>query len=258
MNQSIEMRMSVLSKVGGRQRNEDSCGYWGDDTQTCVVLSDGAGGHGGGDVASQLVVETILKSFKEQQIVNSTRSLELLHAANKAVIGQQPSAPELHDMRATVVLTLIDIQRAEIVWGHIGDSRLYGFSKGNLHFQTRDHSVFQSMVDAGYVKEGNARDSAQRTVLTGSVGGEEGFTPDVSDYSFDIRPGDAYLLCSDGFWEYVDEQQMEAQLQFSGSPEDWLARMEAVLLELKREGHDNYSAIAIWFGDMDFSTRILV
>jgi PPM family protein phosphatase len=254
--QILEVSISVLSNIGGRQRNEDSCGYWKNSDVACCVLSDGAGGHGGGDVASQLAVETVLREFEASPEVSPRKAGELLHLANLAVIQRQSEQAALHDMRATLVLLLYDAQTQKASWGHIGDSRLYVFRDGKELFQTKDHSVFQSMIDAGYVKESPARQSSQRTVLTGSIGGEEGFAPDVPEGLRQVRNGDAYLLCSDGFWEFVDEGEMEATLVLATSSQDWVERLEAVLNQKKKEGNDNYSAIVIWFGTMEFATLI--
>jgi PPM family protein phosphatase len=256
MTHLMNVSISLLSEVGGRKRNEDSCGYWSQDGVFCCVLSDGAGGHGGGDVASQIAVESILESFQSAPQVSSQNATDLVQLANQRVISRQAEDKALEDMRATLVLLLLDETNAKAVWGHIGDSRLYVFRGGSQFFQTKDHSVFQSMIDAGYIKPSAARTSPQRTVLTGSLGGEEGFTPDVTEGVQNLKPGDAFLICSDGFWEYVSETEMEHALLDSGSPEDWLALMQRKLLGNKREGNDNYSAIAVWIGAMDFATRV--
>jgi PPM family protein phosphatase len=256
MSNLLNVSISVLSEVGGRKRNEDSCGYWNDEGLFCCVLSDGAGGHGGGDVASQIAVETILESFEHEPHVSPEKVEQLIRLANDRVIGRQGESKDLEDMRATLVLLTVDEASSKAVWGHIGDSRLYLFRGGSQFFQTKDHSVFQSMIDAGFIKPSSARTSSQRTVLTGSLGGEDGFTPDVLQLPQHVKPGDAFLMCSDGFWEYVSESEMENQLLNSSSPQDWLSNMERVLNGNKREGNDNYSAIALWFGDMDFATRV--
>lgn len=257
MHNALEVSIATLSKVGGRKRNEDSCGHWAQSGQICCVLSDGAGGHGGGDVASKLAVDAILAAFQEAPEVSPQKALELLELANQTVIAHQGDRHEQQDMRATLVVLLISEALSQSVWAHIGDSRLYAFRGGSQFFQTKDHSVFQSMIDAGFVKPSAARESSQRTILTGSLGGEDGFTPEITEALQAVKSGDAFLLCSDGFWEYVSESEMERLMQRVASPQDWLEQMEQVLLANKRDGHDNYSAIAIWYGAMDFATRIV-
>ena len=253
----MNVTISVISKVGGRKRNEDACGYWQTESKTCCVLSDGAGGHGGGDIASQLSVETVIHAFQQRSEVSPDQAMAMLHRANQEVIRHQTPETVQQDMRATLVILLFDIDTTQATWGHIGDSRLYFFRGGNRITQTRDHSVFQSMVDAGFVTLDQARSTSQRTVLTGSLGGDDGFTPEVLGSAQDLRLGDAFLLCSDGFWEYVSEAEMEKSLQLSQSPQDWLDRMESTILSQKRAGHDNYSAIAVWIGQMEFATQLV-
>jgi PPM family protein phosphatase len=247
MSNHLNVSIAVVTDVGGRKRNEDYCGYWSEAGQSCYVLSDGAGGHGGGDVASKTAVESVLETFKAKPEVTPERASQLLRSANDRVIEQQSAGQELEDMRATLVTLLIDEVAGTAIWGHIGDSRLYLFRRGHLWFQTKDHSVFQSMVDAGLIKPGAARDARQRSVLTGSLGGEDGFLPIISSQPHEIERDDVFLMCSDGFWDYVNETVMERQLEGSHTPDEWLLKMKNVLNSNKPVGNDNYSAIAIWF-----------
>jgi PPM family protein phosphatase len=247
MPNHLNVSIAVLTDVGGRERNEDYCGYWSEAGQSCYVLSDGAGGHGGGNVASKTAVESVLETFKAKPEVTPEKASQLLRSANDRVIEQQSASQELADMRATLVTLSIDEVAGTAVWGHIGDSRLYLFRSGNLCFQTKDHSVFQSMVDAGLIKPGAARNARQRSILTGSLGGEDGFLPIISSQRHGIELDDVFLMCSDGFWDYVNETDMERQLEGSHTPDEWLQKMKNVLNSNKPVGNDNYSAIAIWF-----------
>lgn len=251
----MEIQIAVLSRQGGRERNEDACGYWSDGGPVCCVLSDGAGGHGGGDVASRVAVEAVLDAFSKRPDCAPRGVLSLLDLANREVIRQQSSSDDLHDMRATLVLLSIDPAAPAASWGHVGDSRLYCFRNGFVVSRTKDHSLLQSMVDAGFADASKLRGNPERSVLIASLGGEDGFDPDVLAEPFRLESGDAFLLCSDGFWEYVNESAMEATLQRAASPEQWLAEMEQYVVEPRRPGQDNYSALALWFGPMDFSTR---
>ena len=85
----MEIHISVLSKLGGRERNEDACGYWSDGGPICCVLSDGAGGHGGGDVASRIAVETVLRQFSVAPGCSPGMVFSLIDQANRDVISQQ-------------------------------------------------------------------------------------------------------------------------------------------------------------------------
>ncbi|MBP6190069.1 MAG: protein phosphatase 2C domain-containing protein, partial [Azonexus sp.] len=78
----MQIEIAVLSKPGGRERNEDACGYWTSEDACCWVLSDGLGGHGGGDIASKLVVSTILHGFAAKPLVDGVNVTKLLDQAN--------------------------------------------------------------------------------------------------------------------------------------------------------------------------------
>jgi PPM family protein phosphatase len=251
------LRVSVVSRVGGRDRNEDACGHWSSpDGAFCCVLSDGAGGHAGGDVASRTAVDLVLRSFADRPQCAPNRVAGLIAEANREVMLEQSRNARVADMRATLVVLVCDQRASQAVWGHIGDSRLYCLRGGFVLSQTKDHSLFQSMVDAGFADPARSRGHPDRNVLTGSLGSDDGLVPDVLASPLGLKEGDAFLLCSDGFWDFLDEARIEAALQRALSPEAWLAELEQIIVAGLRRGSDNYSAIAVWFGTPDFSTRI--
>lgn len=245
----VKLDIGLISKVGGRERNEDSCAFTTEAETTCVVLSDGAGGHGGGDVASRIAVDTILDVFVTTPSCSLELANQLITVANERVVLGQQNQPEISDMRATLVVCLIDSVRNLACWGHIGDSRLYCFRDGILVFQSRDHSLFQSMVDAGFAKAAAARGRSDRSVLTGSLGSIEDFLPELPSEPFGLFAGDALLICSDGFWEFVDENSMLQTLSTSSTAQNWLENMEIELEKNKRPRNDNFSAIGVFYGD---------
>lgn len=252
----MKIEIAVLSKPGGRSRNEDACGYWTSDGGCCWVLSDGAGGHGGGDVASKSVVGTILREFAAAPETTPGTVSALIRRANDALVREQQSDFRLHDMRATVAVLALDGERRLACWGHVGDSRVYGFRSAHVRFQSRDHSVMQSMVDAGLGDAAMLRQHPQRGVLLAALGSVDDLQPEVSREAEAVCDGDVFMLCSDGLWEYVEEPVMERLLALSPTAESWLAALEAEVLARARRGHDNYSAIAIWLGDRAETTQI--
>ncbi len=252
-------QVSVLSKVGGRERNEDACGYWAgaDSPLACYVLADGAGGHGGGDVASQIAVQTVLDEYALNPLVSLKNVLDLLGKANNAIMLSQSTDRRLADMRSTIVVLEIDSQRQCAFWGHVGDSRLYCFQNGKLTMRTKDHSLLQDMLDAGLARSDKPVSNADRNVLTGSLGGEDCYFPTIIDEPYQIEDGNVFLMCSDGFWSSLNERDMESSLQQSSSPDAWLKAMERAFVDRIKPGSDNYSAIAIWFSDENERTRVL-
>lgn len=244
------LEVSVLSKAGGRAVNEDAYGVWsGVDSSTCfVVLSDGAGGHGGGDVASKIVVEQALDWFRRQPVASQEVVRAALNNANETVMREQKSAAPLADMRATVVVLALDTAAGHAVWMHVGDSRLYIFRGGRVLIRTRDHSVLQGMIDAGYVTDAAIRSNPHRNALMSALGDKAAFDH-ASPAGLPIEPGDAFLLCSDGLWDYIEDAEMESLLAQTSSVEAWVRALEDTVLARAGTHHDNYSAVAVRCSD---------
>ena len=246
MSFMMQFELAKLSKAGGRQVNEDDCDYWRTSTIVCCVLSDGLGGHFGGDIASKLVISSAYNAFQETQECSVSAIESILRASDKAIIQQQQKNRELRHMRATTVVLLIDADRHLAAWGHVGDSRLYCFRNNKIIQQTRDHSVCQKMIEAGYLKTEELRFSPERNQLYAALGDSEHFEADIVSTEFSIVDGDVFLLCSDGLWEYVEENVMEFTLSSSGSASEWLEILERQVLARGHKGQDNYSAVVLW------------
>lgn len=242
----MQLEISVLSNPGGRQRNEDACGFWTGGGCSFSVVSDGAGGHGGGDVASKLAVRMILSSLQDHPECTGDAIDGALRVAHRTIVEQQPTRPELAGMRATATVLAIDTVHHRAVWGHVGDTRLYCFRGGRIVFQTKDHSVVQKMVDAGYLAQAAIRQSLQRSKLFAALGHNEDFVATVERSPFPVQAGDVFLLCTDGFWEYVDESTMIATLARAGTPADWLRDMVDDVVKRGGREQDNFSALAIF------------
>lgn len=242
----MQLEVSVLSNPGGRERNEDACGFWTGDGGCFCVVSDGAGGHGGGDVASKLAVRVILTAFQELPASTGDAIDRALKAAHRAIVEQQARGDAVAGMRATATVLAIDTVHHTAVWGHVGDTRLYCFRNGRVIAQTKDHSVVQKMVDAGFLEQNALRDSLQRSRLFAALGHDEDFVATVEDHPLPIAVGDVFLLCSDGFWEYIDERAMQDALSRATSPAEWLRDMERDVVEHGGVGQDNFSALTVW------------
>src|SRR5262249_21803300 len=128
-----------------------------------------------------------------------------------------------------------------------GDSRLYYFQGGRIDFQTKDHSVPQAMADAGDISGADIRHHADRNRLLRALGMEQELRPSVGADKRRLYREDAFLLCVDGFWDDIEDAEMEADLAKASDPGAWLATMESRILRRAEEGHDNYTAISIFF-----------
>ena len=232
-----------ISKTGGRPVNEDSVGTLEKDGQYLFALADGLGGHGGGEIASALVVLKAMEAFDASA---GKCDLPLCFNEGQDSLMEEQLRKRLQGaMKTTLVLLKIDADEA--VWGHIGDSRLYAFEKDKLTIRTRDHSVPQMLVNTGEIRDKDIRFHPDRNRLL-RVMGVEWETPrfEISEPSL-LSPGLSYLLCSDGFWELIDEKDICRSLKAASSTGEWLAEMEQIVLSNgSGKTMDNYSAVAVW------------
>ncbi len=245
----LALKVAILSDRGGRAYNEDACGHWASERELCCVLADGAGGHGGGETAARLAVSQLIGRIASLPTRTGTQLHQLLREVNQNVIDARvPNTPSAH-MHSTVVCLVLDFVDHRAHWAHAGDSRLYWFRGGRVLQQTRDHSMVQSLVDAGMLPPEQLRSHPKRSELRSALGTEERDLQ-VSDSgdALAVEPGDVFLLCTDGLWEHVDESRMEALLVAAATPDDWLAALEHEVLDNTRHlrSHDNFTALAVW------------
>lgn len=232
---------ATVSSAGGREGNEDFCGFEVRGAAGCWVLCDGLGGHYGGAVASRTAVEAAIESFRNDRSVTGEALLMHVDSAHRAVVARQQNELELTGMRTTIVILAVSDGAAQ--WIHAGDSRLYWFRGGKLREQTRDHSVPQRLVEAGEIRVEEIRFHEDRARLLRSLGGSQ--EPGPAAGAGTLEPGDAFLLASDGFWEWVFETEMEESLAGSQSAREWVRRMEAILRKRATGEFDNYTAVAV-------------
>jgi PPM family protein phosphatase len=235
-----------ITRVGGRQNNEDACGDLWLGNAGCWVVADGLGGHRGGETASSLAVQAVLSSFQANPEFSTTALRQHLEAAQQAILKAQKEEPNLAGMRTTIVVLITDSLHA--LWAHVGDSRLYCLDAGRIAFRTKDHSVVQAMVSAGELSPREIRHHEDRNRLLRCLGNSNGdLRPEFLPQDRTLYRGTTFLLCTDGFWENISEAEMEVDLAKADSPRDWLAKMETRLLERTTEDSDNYTAVAVFF-----------
>jgi serine/threonine protein phosphatase PrpC len=248
----LSLKVAILSEPGGRKYNEDACGYRSSDRQFCCVLADGAGGHGGGDVASRLAVQSLLARFSETPSTSGTELSQLVRLTNQVVLAGRTSGTILEQMYSTIVCLVIDFAKGSTDWVHSGDSRLYWFRDRRLVERTRDHSFVESLVDAGLIRPDETHGHPKRSVLRSALGNEnEELELGGSSSTRIAVSGDVFLLCSDGVWEHLPDDSLERLLCEASTPEEWLAGIEKAIFEATRElkSYDNYTALAIWLSD---------
>jgi serine/threonine protein phosphatase PrpC len=236
------MKAVSLSNRGGRDNNEDSVRYANSGEIWCFVLCDGLGGHNSGEIASRIAAEAICAEFEKKPEISEDALYKYLYYAAQALGDARESGVGGADMATTAVVLVTDGKKA--VWAHTGDSRLYHIRNGEILSVTDDHSLAFLKYESGIITYDQIRTDADQSRLIGCLGTSGVLAPDFSGEIY-FESGDAILLCSDGFWELVSENDMTALLKNSPSPKRWLERMLEVLHQNETEKNDNYSVIAV-------------
>ena len=236
------MKLSYFSYTnkGGRPNNEDSLRCQELDGRGVFVLADGLGGHQSGETASAIAVEAILAGASAAPSLDGGTLLNQLAEANRQVMEGQKE-PGCEDMKTTAVV--LGIETSPEDGAHVGDSRLYYFAGGELAAVTRDHSVTYMKYLGGEISYMDVYHDDDRASLL-RVLGRPGCRPETGEAA--VRPGDAFLLCSDGFWEFVYNEEMQADLLKSETPAAWVQSMLLRHIRRTPPGNDNFSVIAVF------------
>lgn len=253
----MEIEIVTLSKQGGRAYNEDVYGHWNDDRYVICVVADGAGGHGGGDVAATVVRQSVLSGFAEKPGLDAGLLRTVIEDANLQVVARQAEGGKLSAMRSTVVLAAIDLVEHKIALAHSGDSRAYLFHEGALVARTVDHSLVQQMVAGGMIDEEGARLHPQRNMLLSALGSVDPVPDIVVSPAMPLQVGDVLLLCSDGIWEPLGDECLHRTLQASRTASQWVEALDTQVKANAKPGHDNYTALSLWAHDEDEVTQLI-
>lgn len=227
---------------GGREHNEDAIGQREIPGGTLFLLADGLGGHQRGAEASAQVIT----SMQEASPPEDEEDLEqwLAHSiiqANDVLLQLQADSGS--NMRSTLVALALTDNKA--VWGHVGDSRLYCIRGGRLISYTNDHSVAYAKYKCGEITRAQIGKDEDQSSLLRSLGNPTRNQPDLASLGGPPQPGDGFLLCSDGVWEYLYDGEILADFCKSAFAEDWARRLLLRVMGRIQPGNDNLSLITI-------------
>jgi serine/threonine protein phosphatase PrpC len=236
------MKFSVfqISRKGGREKNEDRMGYSYTRESGLFALADGMGGHPEGEVAAQLALQTISALFQKEarpvvQDVTEFLSIALM-AAHHQIIRYASEKGMLDTPRTTLVACIV--QGTTATWVHCGDSRLYVVRNGELLTRTRDHSYIEQQ-NAGVIK----MDRVNRNILFTCLGSPTKPVFDVTG-PVTLQQGDKILLCSDGLWSSVPDNEIVGHLS-TKAVADAVPDLVETALRNGGEHSDNVTVIAL-------------
>jgi protein phosphatase len=230
---------AAVSHVGKIRSNNQDSGFAG---ETLFAVADGMGGHAGGDVASALALQRLAEIDGEYgSAVDAEFALqEAIVAANAVLTETVYEHPELTGM-GTTLSALVRVGHS-VALAHIGDSRVYRLRDDVLTQITVDHTFVQRLVDSGRITPEEAKTHPRRSVLM-RVLGDVDAAPEVDLQVMDTRPGDRWMLCSDGLSGVVEHDDIEKILKNQVSPSD--AANALVKESLDHGAPDNVTVVVV-------------
>lgn len=227
-----------------RQNNED---VW-----TCLpqygfyVLADGMGGHQAGEVASRETVNALCRIIKRKkgfqkegmtlEDVRNGLQQAIIHV-NQMIFKMSRSEIELRGMGTTLCCLLF--HEKGLVYGNVGDSRIYRLREKKFDQMTKDHSLLREMIDLGQLNETQASDFLYKNIITRAIGTESKVEPSLK--TLEVKPNDIYLICSDGLSDLLTRPEMCAIIVGSSSIQDAARKLIASAKE--KGGHDNITVV---------------
>jgi serine/threonine protein phosphatase PrpC len=242
MNTTPAMRWSSASLTDAgtvHTVNQDACldlpaiGLW--------VVADGVGGHNEGEIASQLIVETLSQTSGHARLSDFVNEVEdRLQEVHKTLVDRAASKNMKMIIGSTVAALLVVEQYGLCLWA--GDSRIYRYRKGQIEQITRDHSQVEELVARGELQREEAENHPNANVITRAVGaGEELF---LDAELQELCNADRYLICSDGLYKEVNDAEIAEHMKYG----DCVTICRTlVALALERGANDNVTVMVIKF-----------
>ncbi len=233
-----------------REHNEDTIAY--DSDIGLLVLADGMGGYNAGEVASGIAVKTIVglvrDAIEREDLRNHDSAAGLARAsiilrdailrANKIIFQTARTQPQCEGMGTTVVGALFFDNRVSIA--HVGDSRLYRMRSAAFEQLTMDHSLLQELVDRGFYSAEEAQRAANKNYVTRALGVEPNVEVEIQEVP--VQKGDAYMLCSDGLSDMVEDEDIHLTINTFNDNLDTVAK-QLIQLANDNGGRDNVSVV---------------
>ncbi len=226
---------AMLSDVGCvRQVNEDRGCFQQSERSALLLVADGMGGHAAGEVASNLAVEVISRVFTEENATVEQALETAFHTANREIY-QAASYDKTRQGMGTTCTALV-LRDGLAYSAHVGDSRLYLVRNEQIYLMSEDHSAVMEMVRRGAMSLADARQHEDKNVILRALGTQPKVEVSVWEKPFPVQAGDRFVLCSDGLYDLVEEDEIKGAVLKLEPPQ---ACEHLLALALQRGGHDN-------------------
>ena len=239
------MIYAARSVTGKRANNEDSFFVPKGGEISLAIVADGMGGHSAGNIASAIAVEAVASELKKGGPGGpAALVMNAVNHANTAVFEYASAHPECKGMGTTLVMALLF--KTRFVAANVGDSRLYHYHAGKLRQVTVDHSYVAELVASGYITREEAAHHPRRNLITRALGTRACERVDI--FECDWEENDALLLCSDGLYSELEDEDLVRVLKESETPDAACASL--VELALASGSRDNVSVVLVENGEV--------
>ena len=245
----VRPRVTVACKTDlgrVRENNEDKFEYFIPEDDSTIaarglvfLVCDGMGGHAAGQIASELTAKTFIDVYLNHPSSEAPVAMAgAVAAANRYVLDVAKAVPSRRGMGTTLSGLILLQDQAYTV--QVGDSRVYRMRAGEMAMLTQDHTYIEESMRMGTMTAEEAENHPYKHVLTRAVGTEDTVVPDIEAH--DLKPGDSYLLCSDGLLNHVPDDQIAEVLRSSPPSE---ACWKLVAMALLGGGSDNTTVLVV-------------
>ena len=243
----------IESRIGGRKENQDSAGIKETELGYLVVVCDGMGGMQGGSVASQLAVLTILDTLSsaDKQENPSMAMVKAIRNANMAILEEGRNTS--HQGMGTTVTAILFTPNSAVT-AYVGDSRIYQLKNGKKIFRTFDHSMVFEMVKKKVISEEQARLSAQSNIILKALGVNTDIEVEVEERPY--LKGDRFILCTDGFWGAMPEDELIRRLSENLPVNQVLEKTANYIENIGRNSGKEYDNLTAAVIEMDCNSKL--
>ena len=235
------LETECIEDIGGREEQQDRVAVLHGAGTHLLALADGVGGHEGGALAAQALIDVAKEMFLAFEGLPEGTPGHLLERIVLEAHQRINSLGRERGMKPHSTCVLLHLDAGAAAWTHVGDSRLYRFADGHLMERTLDHSIVELMQLQGRIKEAEMRTHRDKNRLYEALGGDR--QPRAEAGGKELNAGDGFLLLSDGVWENVTDADLETTIQ----AEDLAAALRDLVARAKAHGGpacDNLSAAA--------------
>jgi serine/threonine protein phosphatase PrpC len=252
-----EIIASLLSDTGCQRETNEDCGSYtrpGDSELLeskgwLAVVADGMGGHLAGEVASNLAVEVITRSYYNDPGDAHTALKRAFLEANRRIYESARKDGNLRGMGTTC--TALALRNDSALYVHVGDSRLYMVRGGDIYLMTQDHSAVMEMVKHGLMSAAEARHHPDKNIILRALGSHPEIELMTWQKPLPVQEGDCFVLCSDGLYDLVEDEEIK-QVTITQNPH--AACKTLITMAKERGGHDNITVAVVNLKPLGFAS----